>query len=71
MIVVPVPNHSEQWVNAKQIQDAGCGIIGNENNYEDLIPKLINNYANFKNNFLKYSTSENGAEEAAKIILDI
>jgi len=71
MIVVPVPNHAEQWVNAKQIQESGCGIIGNENNYEDLIPKLINDYATFKNNFLKYSTNENGAEEAAKIILNI
>ena len=71
MIVVPVPNHAEQWINAKQIQDSGCGIIGNENNYEDLIPKLINDYSTFKNNFLKYSTNDNGADEATKIILNI
>ena len=35
MIVVPVPNHAEQWVNAKQIENSGCGLIANEDNYED------------------------------------
>ena len=38
-------------------------------NYENEIPKLINNFTNFKKNFLKYSNNENGAEEAANIII--
>lgn len=70
MIVVPVPNHAEQWINAKQIEESGCGLIADENNYENEIPKLINNFTNFKKNFLKYSTDENGAEEAANIIVE-
>lgn len=70
MIVVPVPNHAEQWINAKQIENSGCGLIANENNYENEIPKLINNFSTFKKNYLKYSNNENGAEEAANIIIE-
>ena len=71
MIVVPVPNHAEQWINAKQIEESGCGLIANENNYEDHIPKLINNFENFKRNFLNFSNNKNGAEESANIITEI
>tara|TARA_B100001057_G_scaffold301008_1_gene301186 strand:+ start:1020 stop:2090 length:1071 start_codon:yes stop_codon:yes gene_type:complete len=69
MIVVPVPNHAEQWVNAKQIENSGCGFISDEKNYEDSIPRLIRNYNDIKKNFEKYSTHENGADEAAEIII--
>jgi len=70
MIVVPVPNHAEQWINAKQVENSGCGLIADENNYENEIPKLINNFSTFKKNYLKYSNNENGAEEAANIIIE-
>ncbi len=70
MIVVPVPNHAEQWVNAKQIENSGCGLIANEDNYEDKIKILINNFESFKKNFQKYSNNKNGAEEAANIIIN-
>ncbi len=69
MIVVPVPNHAEQWINAKQIENSGCGFISSENNYEDIIPKLIKNFNDIKQNFEKYSTNKNGADEAADIIV--
>ena len=58
------------WINAKQIENSGCGLIANENNYENEIPKLINNFLTFKKNYLKYSNNENGAEEAANIIVE-
>ena len=48
MIVIPVPNHSEQWTNAKQIVHAGCGILGNEENYEDLITELNKNFEKYE-----------------------
>ena len=68
MIVVPVPNHAEQWINAKQI--GGCGLIANEDNYEDKIKILINNFESFKKNFQKYINNKNGAEEASDIIIN-
>lgn len=70
MIVVPVPNHAEQWINAKQIENSGCGLIANENNYENQINVLVNNFEYFKKNFLKYSNNNNGAEEASNIIIN-
>lgn len=69
MIVVPVPNHAEQWINAKQIESSGCGLISDENNYENAIPELIKNFTHIKENFEKYSTHINGADEAVKIII--
>ena len=70
MIVVPVPNHSEQWTNAKQIVSAGCGILGDENNYENLITKLNDNFEKYESRYDNLEIENNGAENAAKIILD-
>ena len=70
MIVVPVPNHAEQWINAKQIEESGCGLIANENSYENQIPNMINNFQKFKKNFLKYQTNINGADQAADLIIN-
>ena len=71
MIVVPVPNHSEQWTNAKQIVYAGCGILGNEENYEDLISELNKNFEKFEANYDTLKIDNYGAENAAKIIINI
>ena len=71
MIVVPVPNHSEQWTNAKQIVSAGCGILGHENTYEDLIIELNKNYEKYESNYDALKINDDGADEAAKIILEI
>ena len=71
MIVIPVPNHSEQWTNAKQIVHAGCGILGNEENYEDLITELNKNFEKYETNYDALKIDNHGADNAAKIILDI
>lgn len=68
MVVVPVPNHSEQWTNAKQISEGGIGIIANENNYFEKLNELIKNYSNYKENYKKFSQKIDGASQAANII---
>ena len=68
MVVVPKPNHSEQWTNAKQISDAGIGIIANENNYFEQLTKLIKDYSYYKENYKKFFTKIDGATQAAEII---
>jgi uncharacterized protein (TIGR00661 family) len=68
MVVVPVPNHAEQWINAKQISDAGVGIIANETNYFEQLTKLSKNYSYYKENYKKFTTKIDGATQAADII---
>ena len=71
MIIIPVNNHSEQWTNAKQIEDVGCGVMASEDNYEEEVLKLKKNYEMFCENFKKQKIDNNGAEEAIKLILNI
>ena len=71
MIVVPVSNHSEQWVNAKQIETKGCGIIGNEDNYENLITHLNYNFEKYEAVYDSLNIENDGAEDASNIILNI
>ena len=53
MIVVPVPNHAEQWTNAKQIELSGTGIISDKDNYEKKITELNKDFKKFEDNYDK------------------
>ena len=71
MIVVPVPNHAEQWTNAKQIERSGTGIISDKDNYEKKIIELNNDFIKFENNFKKNKIDNDGAHNAALVISNI
>ena len=71
MIVVPVPNHSEQWTNAKQIEISGAGIISDKDSYERKIIELNDNFKKFEENYDKITINNNGTDDAASIILKI
>ena len=71
MIVVPVPNHAEQWTNAKQIELSGTGIISDKDNYEKKITELNNDFKKFEDNYEKNIIDDNGADDAASIIVNI
>ena len=68
MIVIPVPNHSEQWLNAKTIEDLGVGLVGNEDNYENLMIYMLKNLNQYNMAYNKISINTNGALIAANII---
>ena len=71
MIVVPIQNHAEQWTNAKQIEMSGCGIMSTQDNYEKLIAEMANNIEKYENNYDNSNIIDDGAEESARIILDV
>jgi len=71
MIIVPIQNHAEQWTNAKQIEMSGCGLISDQDNYENIITELSNNFEKFENNYDNSNINDYGAEESAKIILGV
>jgi len=68
--VVPVPNHAEQWTNAKQIELSGVGILSDHETYEDKIINLNDNFEKFENNYDEMNIDQNGTENAASIILE-
>ncbi|MBI4688707.1 MAG: hypothetical protein HY754_00310 [Nitrospirae bacterium] len=69
MIVIPVPNHAEQWINARTVEHLGVGIMANENNYEDKIIETIAANSSFHEAYGKLSGVKNGAEGASEVIL--
>jgi len=69
MIVVPVPNHAEQWTNAKQIERSGTGMISDKDNYEEKIIELNHDFEKFENSYKNINIDQNGTDNAATIIL--
>ncbi|MDC0458550.1 hypothetical protein OAM32_02030, partial [Alphaproteobacteria bacterium] len=47
MVVVPVPGHSEQYVNAKIIESLGVGILAEEHELENKLVQLIKRFEEF------------------------
>mgnify|MGYP001204583587 CR=1 FL=1 len=70
VIVIPVPNHAEQWVNARTIMELGVGEIATEENFVDKMLEMITKLSDYTKNYLKFSGNENSALQSAKIIMD-
>ena len=44
MISIPIENHSEQWLNAKKIEDNNYGLISSLANLKETYKNLLNVY---------------------------
>lgn len=71
MIVLPVPNHAEQWINARTIEDMNIGMMANEENYENKIIEALSNIEKFQLAYRKLPPPVNGAIEAAEQIFKV
>ena len=40
-LVIPVPGHAEQWVNARALADLGCGYVTDEAGVLELVQRLV------------------------------
>jgi predicted glycosyltransferase len=70
-LVIPVPSHAEQYINAILLQESGLGDIANE---ENVVEKLKNLFESVDRDFMERDKPEvngNGAKEAADKILSI
>ena len=68
VVVVPVPNHAEQWVNARTIKELKVGEIATENNFVNVMLQMIPKLNKYQNNYLNFPQFKNGAEKSADII---
>jgi len=69
-LVIPVPNHAEQYLNAQMVVDAGIGQVVNEQNVLEELGKVLEQDADLSQRKLR-PISSNGAWEAASAILKL
>lgn len=70
MIVVPVPRHAEQWINARTIVDLGVGMMADESEIEVAMMEAAERIEEFRAAYRAIAEVPNGASQAANIILE-
>ena len=70
LIVVPVPNHAEQWVNARTICELGVGMMAHEEELEDALTQGLARVENFRGAYARLPSPPDGAAQAAGRILE-
>jgi UDP:flavonoid glycosyltransferase YjiC (YdhE family) len=68
LVVVPVPNHAEQWVNARTIEHLCVGTRGDETHLEDALGATVDSASGFNGAYRQLGEIPDGAAQAAKII---
>ncbi len=71
MVVVPIPNHAEQWVNAETIRQLGVGEIGSAETLEKEMLNAVSSIERYRAAYMEIETPLNGARQAANIISDL
>ncbi|MBI2339901.1 MAG: hypothetical protein HYU99_06005 [Deltaproteobacteria bacterium] len=68
VIVIPVENHAEQFINARIVEQAGLGLVATEENAMDKIREMISCFPRFVQAHRQFECRLDGAQEAAKLI---
>lgn len=68
MIVIPIPGHAEQFINARGIEKMRLGFIGVPGNLRESIKKLESSLPSIQNAYRELEFSCRGRLEAAEII---
>lgn len=71
LVVVPVPNHAEQWVNARTIERLGLGLMATQDNYEEVMLQAVQGIEDFREGYAQLSKMEDGAAQASQAILEL
>ena len=71
LIVIPVENHSEQYINAKMVESIGIGFIASAENMSDSINTISQKYDYFRGKCKNHILGNNGAEVASRVILSL
>jgi len=69
LIVIPLPNHAEQWVNARTICAIGVGMMAREEEIEDAIDTALANLESYRAAYARLPLAPDGAAQAAERIL--
>lgn len=71
MVVVPVPHHAEQWVNARTVVGLGVGGMAEEENIEAAMLAAVDKIDDYRSGYEALGDIGNGARAGADAILRI
>jgi UDP:flavonoid glycosyltransferase YjiC (YdhE family) len=71
MVVVPVPRHAEQWLNARTIVHLGVGLMATEEGLEDAMADGLRRLDELRAAYGRLPLPEDGAERAAAAIVGL
>jgi UDP:flavonoid glycosyltransferase YjiC (YdhE family) len=69
LVVIPVPHHAEQWVNAQTIQHLGVGIVGQETNLDIALDTAVQHVQRLREAYTRIDDIPDGAAQAADLIM--
>ncbi|MBF0587930.1 MAG: hypothetical protein HQL53_02255 [Magnetococcales bacterium] len=71
VVVVPVPNHAEQWINARSIVEMGVGTMCEEQNLERALFNALAHINDYLDAYRRIPEIPDGAEQAAQAVLEL
>lgn len=69
MITMPINNHSEQWLNAKKVEDKNYGLLANLSNLEEKYKEFSTNFSHYRASLNNKENEINGSEEIADLLM--
>jgi uncharacterized protein (TIGR00661 family) len=71
MVVLPIPNHSEQWVNGKTIEQLGVGFMAREDDIEGAMLRAIADIDTLRAGYGRLPVMPDGAATAADLVVGL
>jgi UDP:flavonoid glycosyltransferase YjiC (YdhE family) len=71
VVVIPVPRHAEQWINARTIEHLGFGLMATDDNFEEAMLSALDRIGDFRAAYDARGPMGDGAAEAALKIIEI
>lgn len=68
LVVIPVPNHAEQYINGRLVEEFGLGLSANMENVVAKISEMVCRFATFVEAHQRFNVRNGGAQEAARAI---
>jgi uncharacterized protein (TIGR00661 family) len=68
MVVLPIPNHAEQWVNGRTIEKLGVGFMAHEDSIESAMIEAIRRIDELRQGYDRLPPMRDGAREAVAFI---
>jgi UDP:flavonoid glycosyltransferase YjiC (YdhE family) len=71
LVVIPVPNHAEQWINGRTIEHLGVGMSVQESEMEDALEGAARQVERFHEGYKKIGEIPDGAMQSEKLIMSL
>ena len=68
LIIIPVENHAEQYINARIVTELGAGLMASESDVKEKLETLCHDYVRFRNAYASLRLPVDGSAVAARLI---